>query len=99
MVCLCLCSSCRLGHAPRLNLTRIDGVVQEEIQAGNFPGAVVLVGRGKKVLYHKAFGLAIAEPVQEPMQKDTIFDLASMTKPFATAASVMVLVDRGKLDP
>ena len=96
---LCLCSSCRLDHAPTCDLARIDGVVQEEIQAGHLPGAVVLVGRGKKVLYHKAFGLAIAEPVQEPMQKDTIFDLASLTKPLATAAAVMILVDRGKIDP
>ena len=64
---LCLSSSCRPVEAPNLDLARIDGVVLEEIQAGHFPGAVVLVGRGKKVLYHKAFGLAIAEPVQEPM--------------------------------
>ncbi|MBP7052453.1 MAG: beta-lactamase family protein [Phycisphaerae bacterium] len=82
-----------------MELGRIDGVVEEEIQAGHFPGAVVLVGRGNKTLYHKAFGLAISEPNQAPMQKDTIFDLASMTKPIATAASVLVLVDRGKLDP
>jgi len=96
---LCLSSSCRLNRCRDLDLARIDGVVQEEIQAGHFPGAVVLVGRGDKTLYHKAFGLAISEPVQEPMRKDTIFDLASMTKPAATAASVMVLIDRGKLDP
>ena len=80
-------------------LAQIDGIVQAEIQAGHFPGAVVLVGRGKKVLYYKAFGLAIAEPAQEPMRKDTIFDLASLTKPLATATAVMILVDRGKLDP
>ncbi len=98
VVFLCLCSSCRLDHAPRLDLARIDGVVLEEIQAGHFPGAVVLVGRGDNTLYREAFGLAIVEPVQEPMRKDTVFDLASMTKPLATAASVLVLVDRGKLD-
>ena len=99
LMLLCLSSSCHQDRARDLHLDRIDAVVQEEIRAGNFPGAVVLVGKGKKVLYHKAFGLAIAEPTQEPMQKDTVFDLASMTKPLATAASIMVLVDRGKLDP
>jgi len=99
LMLLCLSSSCHQDQVRDLHLDRIDAVVQEEIRAGNFPGAVVLVGKGKKVLYHKAFGLAIAEPAQEPMQKDTIFDLASMTKPLATAASVMALVDRGKLDP
>ena len=99
LFCCLLLSSCQSDRAYRARLAQIDGVVQAEIQAGNFPGAVVLVGKGKKVLYWKAFGLAISEPVQEPMQKDTIFDLASMTKPLATAASVLILVDRGKLDP
>jgi CubicO group peptidase (beta-lactamase class C family) len=96
---LCLSSSCRLEHARDARLVRIDAVVQEEIQAGHLPGAVVLVGRSNKVLYWKAFGREVAEPFQEPMQKDTVFDLASLTKPIATAASVMVLIDRGKLDP
>jgi CubicO group peptidase (beta-lactamase class C family) len=60
---------------------------------------VVLVGQANRVLYHKAFGLAVAEPFQEPMRKDTVFDLASLTKPIATAAAVLVLVDQGRLDP
>jgi len=96
---VCLVSSCHSDRAYRDRLAGIDSVVQAEIQAGNFPGAVVLVGRGTKVLYHKAFGQAISEPTQEPMQKDTIFDLASMTKPLATGAAILILVDRGKLDP
>jgi CubicO group peptidase (beta-lactamase class C family) len=99
LLCLSLCSACRLDRVYTTRLAQIDGIVQAEIQAGHFPGAVVLVGRDKKVLYCKAFGLAISEPSQEPMQKDTLFDLASMTKPLATAAAVMILVDRGKLDP
>ncbi len=99
LLLLCLSSACRLDQARDLHLTEIDGVVQEEIEAGRVPGAVVLVGRGRQVLYHKAFGLAVAEPYQELMHKDTVFDLASLTKPLATAAAVMVLVDRGRLDP
>jgi CubicO group peptidase (beta-lactamase class C family) len=96
---LCLFISCRLEHARDAHLARIDAVVQEEIQAGHLPGAVVLVGRGDRILYHRAFGLAVAEPFQAPMRKDTVFDLASLTKPMATAAAILVLVDRGKLDP
>ena len=101
ILALLLCSSlsCRWEHARDTHLDRIDGVVQEEIQAGHLPGAVVLVGRADRILYCKAFGLAVAEPYQEPMQKDTVFDLASLTKPIATAAAVMILVDRGRLDP
>jgi CubicO group peptidase (beta-lactamase class C family) len=96
---LCFSLSCHSDRACRDRLSQIDAVVQAEIQAGNFPGAVVLVGHDRKVLYEKAFGLAISEPTQEPMRMDTIFDLASMTKPLATGAAVMVLVDRGRLDP
>ena len=95
---LCLSSSCRLEHARDTRLAQIDGVVTEEIAAGHLPGAVVLVGRENKVLYHKAFGLEVAEPFQEAMEKDTIFDMASLTKPIATATSIMILVDRGQID-
>jgi len=96
---LCLSLSCRLERGRDPRWAQIDAVVQEEIQAGHLPGAVVLVGQGNRVLYHKAFGLEVAEPFQEPMRKDTVFDLASLTKPIATAAAVLVLVDRGRLDP
>jgi CubicO group peptidase (beta-lactamase class C family) len=95
----CLSLSCRVEQARDPRWGQIDAVVQEEIQAGHLPGAVVLVGRGNRVLYHKAFGLEVAEPFQEPMRKDTVFDMASLTKPIATAAAVLVLVDRGRLDP
>ena len=95
---LCLTSSCQLEHARDARLAQIDGVVTDEIAAGHLPGAAVLVGRGNKVLYHKAFGLEVAEPFQETMEKDTIFDMASLTKPIATATAVMILVDRGKID-
>ncbi len=91
--------SCRLEDARDAHLLQIDGVVEEEIQAGHFPGAVVLVGRGKKTLYRKAFGLEVAEPFEEPMGEDTAFDMASLTKPIATAASILILVDQGRLDP
>jgi len=90
--------SCRVDRGRDLHLARIDTVVAEEIGAGHFPGAVVLVGRANKILYCKAFGLAVAEPYQQTMQKDAIFDLASLTKPIATATSVMILIDRNQLD-
>jgi CubicO group peptidase (beta-lactamase class C family) len=96
---LCLSLSCHTERAGDARWARIDAAVQEEIQAGHLPGAVVLVGCGERILYHQAFGRAVAEPFQAPMRKDTVFDLASLTKPIATAASVLVLVDRGTLDP
>jgi CubicO group peptidase (beta-lactamase class C family) len=98
---LTLLTGCRpeRGQRPAPDLSGIDAVVQAEVQAGHFPGAVVLVGTSDRILYHKAFGRAVAEPFEAPMQEDTIFDMASLTKPLATAASIMVLVDRRRLDP
>ena len=94
-----LVSGCRcLRERPyKDRLSNIDAAVIEEIQDGNIPGAVILVGRGEKILYYKSFGYEVTEPCRERMTKDTIFDIASMTKPIATATSVMVLVDRQKI--
>ncbi len=96
-----LLAGCRpeRGQRPATDLSGIDGVVRQEVQAGHFPGAVVLVGTSDRILYHKAFGRAVAEPFAAPMQEDTVFDMASLTKPLATAASIMVLIDRRQLDP
>ncbi|RPI52589.1 MAG: DUF1343 domain-containing protein [Acidobacteria bacterium] len=79
------------------HLDAIDGVVQEAIQEKRLPGAVVLVGRGDRTLYHKALGQRSVAPSPEPMTPDTIFDLASLTKVVATTTSVMLLVEDGKI--
>ncbi|MHC4682378.1 MAG: serine hydrolase domain-containing protein, partial [Planctomycetota bacterium] len=79
-------------------LSRIGPAIKEEIEEGNFPGAVVLIGRQNEILYWKAFGHQVIEPGAEPAGKDTIFDLASLTKPIATATSIMILRDRGAID-
>jgi uncharacterized protein YbbC (DUF1343 family)/CubicO group peptidase (beta-lactamase class C family) len=78
-------------------LDGIDDVVQEAIESRKLPGAVVLVGRGDRVLYQKAFGRRAVQPAPEPMTLDTIFDLASLTKVVATTTSVMMLVESGKI--
>jgi CubicO group peptidase (beta-lactamase class C family) len=91
-------SGCRWDRADDSRLAQIDDVVEEQIEEGNLPGAVVLVGRGDRIVYWKAFGSAMIEPSREPMRQDTIFDLASLTKPVATAAAILILADRGVLD-
>ncbi|GIU81316.1 MAG: DUF1343 domain-containing protein [Acidobacteria bacterium] len=78
-------------------LKRIDEVVQAEITNKKLPGAVVLVGRNGKVVYRKAFGNRALVPKVEGMTVDTIFDVASLTKPVATATSIMILLERGKI--
>ena len=78
-------------------LVQIDGLVAEGIERKLMPGCVVMVGRHGHIVYHKAFGHRQVEPEKLPMQLDTVFDMASITKPVATATSVMVLVERGQL--
>ncbi|HVE65950.1 MAG TPA: serine hydrolase, partial [Thermoanaerobaculia bacterium] len=78
-------------------LARIDAAVEEALAARELPGAVVLVGRGDRVVLRKAYGHRALLPGREPMTADTVFDMASLTKPVATATSVMILVERGKL--
>ncbi|MCP3941708.1 MAG: serine hydrolase [Desulfobacteraceae bacterium] len=56
-----------------------------------FPGAVLLCAKGNDVLFHEAYGVANLNE-QRPMQNNAIFDLASLTKPLATALAVAQLV-------
>lgn len=97
---VCLAVGCQ-PYARRVaeeRLSSIDAVVEEEIKNGSFPGAVVLVGQADRIVYWRAFGQAAAQPYSEVMSKETIFDLASLTKPVATATSIMILVDRKKIE-
>jgi CubicO group peptidase (beta-lactamase class C family) len=100
MLLLCIGVGCRpeVKEEPRQYFTEIDQVVEEEITKGNFPGAVVLVGQEDKILYWNSFGYKEIDPCDEPVDKNTIFDLASMTKPIATATSIMILRDRKKIE-
>lgn len=76
----------------------IDAVVRAAVDEGKMPGCVVIVGRHDEILLRRAYGAMSVLPERVAMQPDTVFDLASLTKPLATAASIMVLVDRGKVD-
>ncbi|MDQ3324041.1 MAG: beta-lactamase family protein, partial [Acidobacteriota bacterium] len=78
-------------------LNQIDALVSKDIADKKLPGAVVLVGHKGKIVYRKAFGNRSLVPTVEKMTVDTIFDAASLTKPIATATSVMILVERGQL--
>lgn len=80
-------------------LAAIDAIVSEGLEQSKMPGCVVLVGRSNGIVYHKAFGFRQTQPSQVPMEVDTVFDLASLTKPVATATSVMSLIERGLVDP
>jgi CubicO group peptidase (beta-lactamase class C family) len=78
-------------------LKYIDAAVQEAIDAGEVPGAVVLIARKGRIGYLKAFGQRAILPHSERMTTDTIFDMASLTKAMATTPSIMLLVENGRL--
>jgi CubicO group peptidase (beta-lactamase class C family) len=75
----------------------IDDAVNAAIERGQLPGAVVLVLQRGKVVYRKAYGQRRRQPEPTLMTDDTVFDLASLTKPIATATAIMLLLEDGKL--
>ncbi len=96
-----LTTGCHQGHPTftEQQKVQIQDLVNSEIAKGSFPGAVVLIGQNQTILFEEAYGNQIIEPNTLPMNVETVFDLASLTKPLATAASVMVLMDQAKIDP
>ncbi len=76
----------------------VASMVEAGIGGGEMPGAVVVIAGPDSVHYARAFGHRQLQPTKQPMTLDTIFDLASLTKPIATATSVMKLVEQGKVE-
>jgi len=82
------------GFSPE-RLERVANMLQGAVDSGEIPGAVVLIARNGKLVYHRAFGMQdVAKGV--PMTTDSIFRIYSMTKPIASVAAMM-LVEEGKL--
>ena len=75
----------------------IASAVEQALNAGVFPGAVLAVSVRRRVVALRAFGLAACSPAPEPLSVDTIYDLASLTKPFATATAAALLLQDGRL--
>lgn len=82
-------------NSSKLNF--IDTVINKAIENNNIPGAVVLIGKNESIIYKKAFGKRSLKPFEEDMSVETIFDIASITKPIATATSIMILLEKGKI--
>lgn len=80
-----------------MSFDAVEREMDVAVQRRVFPGAVLLVRQGSRVFYHRAFGYRSLEPTTTPMREDTIFDVASLTKPLATTIAVMLLVREGKI--
>lgn len=77
-------------------LSVIDEIANDAIAQGATPGAVVLVAKDGKIIYHKAYGNYTYTSTDQ-VNKESIFDMASVTKICATTIAVMRLYDEGKL--
>ena len=91
-------ASCVFAAEPfdRAKLAKIDTEIEQAIAEGKLPGGVLwLEHKGNR--YHKAYGDRAVLPEEEPMTKDTVFDLASLTKVIATTSAIMLLIERGQI--
>jgi CubicO group peptidase (beta-lactamase class C family) len=70
---------------------RVDQIMKEGLSEGVFPGAQLLVSRQGEILAEEVYGHANLFS-REPVTRETVFDLASLTKPLATTLAVMELV-------
>jgi uncharacterized protein YbbC (DUF1343 family)/CubicO group peptidase (beta-lactamase class C family) len=86
-----------LTQSTEEKLLAVDPIVDEAVQSGLIPGAVLVIGHNGHVIFRKAYGFRALVPDREPMTLDTIFDAASLTKVVATTPSVMKLFEEGKL--
>ena len=75
---------------------KIDLLLKKGVTDGVFPGAVCLVARADEILFFESVGQANLL-TGTPVSKETVFDLASLTKPLATALVMMHLVQTGQV--
>ena len=80
-----------------MNFAPVEQAMDAAVERAVFPGLVVLVNVGGQVVFHRAAGSRALEPERSAMREDTIFDLASLTKPLATAIAMMVMVKERKI--
>ena len=76
---------------------QISALLQEHIDAGEFPSAVYLVAQGDDVVLADALGHSVVEPYRVANKFDTIYDLASLTKPLVTTLLCSRRIELGEL--
>jgi len=79
------------------HLNLVKAIINAAIERKDFPGAAILVARKGKIVLRDAYGDCQWIPEKKSMKVDMIFDMASITKPVATATSIMILVQQGRV--
>jgi len=76
---------------------QLSALLQQHIDAGEFPSAVYLVADHDQVIYSDALGHSVVEPYRLENKFDTIYDLASLTKPLVTGLLCSRRIELGEL--
>ena len=77
---------------------KITEFLQSRIDAGDFPSAVYLVGEKGEIVFQDALGNAVVEPERFEARLDTIYDLASLTKPLVTGLLIARIINSGNAE-
>ncbi|MBE0433889.1 serine hydrolase, partial [candidate division WOR-3 bacterium] len=81
-----------------MRFKELDRYLRGCVDALTIPGCVCWAGDLSTLFFYESYGRAQIVPREEAMTKETVFDLASLTKPVATASSIMLLHERQRLD-
>ena len=76
---------------------QLSALLTEHIDAGEFPSAVYLVGEGEQIVFADALGNSVVQPYRIANKLDTIYDLASLTKPLVTGILCARRIELGEL--
>lgn len=80
------------------NSETVSSFLQSEIERGAIPGAQYVIGEAGRIVAEESLGLAVVDPERISTTHDTIYDLASLTKPLVTALLIVKFVERGSID-
>lgn len=83
-----------IDHKPN---AQISALLREHIAVGDFPSAVYVVAEGGRIMMMDALGNAVCAPVQHAATVETIYDVASLTKPLVTTLLCAQQIERGAL--
>jgi uncharacterized protein YbbC (DUF1343 family)/CubicO group peptidase (beta-lactamase class C family) len=93
LIAVCLAPDALAAGFP--DFTAVDEAARDAMASGEIAGAVIRVGQGDVTLLSRGYGARALLPGAPRMTVDTIFDIASLTKPLGTTLAVMALVERG----
>jgi len=80
-------------------IENVHNIIQNAIENKIFPGIEVLFAKSDSIIFHEVYGHFDSHKKSATLEKNSLFDLASLTKPIATACGILCLVDSGKIKP